>query len=147
EKSALDELEYMDVAPNQIVGVSASMIPFLENDDANRALMGSNMQRQAVPLMRPQAPLVGTGLEVKVAKDSLVLINAERAGVVEYVDAEEIRVRYDISENEKLLSFTDDVNVYKLIKFKRTNQGSCINLRPTVRKGDVITKGQILCEG
>jgi DNA-directed RNA polymerase subunit beta len=147
DESSLGELEYMDVAPNQIVGVSASMIPFLENDDANRALMGSNMQRQAVPLMRPQAPIVGTGLEGKVAQDSMVLVNAERSGTVEYVDAEEIRVRYDRSENEKLVSFTDDVKIYKLIKFKRTNQGSCINLRPIVRKGDVINKGQILCEG
>ncbi|HUH75233.1 MAG TPA: DNA-directed RNA polymerase subunit beta [Chitinophagales bacterium] len=147
EQASLDTLEYMDVAPNQIVGVSASMIPFLENDDANRALMGSNMQRQAVPLMRPEAPIVGTGLEGKVAQDSMVLVNAERAGIVEYVDAVEIRVRYERSENEKLVSFTDDLKVYNLTKFKRTNQGSCINLRPIVRKGDYIQKGQILCEG
>jgi DNA-directed RNA polymerase subunit beta len=140
-------LKYMDVAPNQIVGVSASLIPFLENDDANRALMGSNMQRQAVPLMRPEAPIVGTGLEGKVAQDSMVLINAEKSGVVEYVDAGEIRVRYDRTDNERLVSFEDDVKVYKLTKFKRTNQGSCINLRPIVKKGDTVVKGQILCEG
>lgn len=146
-KEEMDSLEYMDVAPNQIVGVSASMIPFLENDDANRALMGSNMQRQAVPLMKPEAPIVGTGLEGKVAKDSKVLINAVRAGVVEYVDAEEIRIRHERTENEKLISFDDDVKVYRLTKFKRTNQGSCINLRPIVRKGDVVEEGQILCEG
>jgi len=147
DEDAVSSLEYMDVAPNQIVGVSASMIPFLENDDANRALMGSNMQRQAVPLMRPEAPIVGTGLEGKVAQDSMVLINAERAGIVEYVDAEEIRVRYERTENERLVSFEDDVKVYRLTKFKRTNQGSCINLRPIVRKGDQVDKGQILCEG
>ena len=147
DQEVMDTLDYMDVAPNQITGVSASMIPFLENDDANRALMGSNMQRQAVPIMRPQAPIVGTGLEGKVAKDSMVLLNAERGGVVEYVDANEIWVRYDRTENEKLVSFEDDVKIYHLTKFKRTNQGSCINLRPIVRKGDVIEKGQILCEG
>ncbi len=143
----MSNLEYMDVAPNQIVGVSASMIPFLENDDANRALMGSNMQRQAVPLMKPEAPIVGTGLEGKVAKDSMVLINSEKAGVVEYVDSEEIRIRHDRTDNERLVSFEDDVKVYRLPKFKRTNQGSCINLRPIVRKGDKVEQGQILCEG
>jgi DNA-directed RNA polymerase subunit beta len=147
DAAKMKELEFMDVAPNQIVGVSASMIPFLENDDANRALMGSNMQRQAVPLMRPEAPIVGTGLEGKVAQDSMVLINAERTGVVEYVDANEIHVRYERTDNERLVSFEDDVKVYKLTKFKRTNQGSSINLRPIVKKGDAVTKGQILCEG
>lgn len=147
DKNKIGELEYMDVAPNQIVGVSASMIPFLENDDANRALMGSNMQRQAVPLMRPEAPVVGTGLEGKVAQDSMVLINAERGGIVEYVDANEIHVRYERTDNERLVSFEDDVKVYRLTKFKRTNQGSCINLRPIVKKGDQVSKGQILCEG
>ncbi|MCO5247593.1 MAG: DNA-directed RNA polymerase subunit beta [Chitinophagales bacterium] len=140
-------LEYMDVAPNQIVGVSASLIPFLENDDANRALMGSNMQRQAVPLMQPQAPIVGTGIEDRVAKDSNVLINAEGDGEVVYVDANEIQVRYDKTENERLISFEGDIKVYKLTKFKRTNQGSCINLRPIVRKGEKVHKGKILCEG
>ncbi|MEZ4915418.1 MAG: DNA-directed RNA polymerase subunit beta [Chitinophagales bacterium] len=142
-----DEVEYMDVAPNQIVGVSASLIPFLEHDDANRALMGSNMQRQAVPLMRPESPIVGTGIEGKVAADSMNLVNAEGEGVVEYVDATEIIVRYDRSENERLVSFDDDKKSYKLQKFIRTNQGTCINLKPLVRKGDRVTKGQILCEG
>ena len=142
-----DEIEYMDVAPNQIVGVSASMIPFLENDDANRALMGSNMQRQAVPLLRPHSPIVGTGLEGKVARDSRMLINAEGEGVVEYVDANEIIIRYDRTEEEQLVSFEDNRKVYKLIKFRRTNQGTCINLKPIVRRGQRVSKGQILCDG
>jgi DNA-directed RNA polymerase subunit beta len=142
-----EELEYMDVAPNQIVGVSASMIPFLENDDANRALMGSNMQRQAVPLIRPKSPVVGTGLEGKVARDSRMLINAEGDGVVEYVDANEIVIRYDRTDEEQLVSFEDNRKVYKLIKFRRTNQGTCINLTPIVRRGDRVTRGDILCDG
>ena len=141
------EIEYMDVAPNQIVGVSASMIPFLENDDANRALMGSNMQRQAVPLLRPDSPIVGTGLEGKVARDSRMLINAEGAGVVEYVDATEVVIRYDRTEEQKLISFEDNRKSYKLVKFRRTNQGTCINLKPIVRKGDRVHKGMILCDG
>ncbi|MCB9264612.1 MAG: DNA-directed RNA polymerase subunit beta [Lewinellaceae bacterium] len=144
---APEEIEYMDVAPNQIVGVSASMIPFLENDDANRALMGSNMQRQAVPLLRPRSPIVGTGLEGKVARDSRMLINAEGDGVVEYVDANEIIIRYDRTEEEQLVSFEDNRKVYKLIKFRRTNQGTCINLKPIVRRGQRVVKGQILCDG
>ncbi|MEY4134770.1 MAG: hypothetical protein RL386_1120 [Bacteroidota bacterium] len=144
---APDEIEFMDVAPNQIVGVSASMIPFLENDDANRALMGSNMQRQAVPLLRPKSPVVGTGLEGKVARDSRMLFNAEGDGVVEYVDANRIEVRYDRSEDEQLVFFEDNLKVYDLVKFRRTNQGTCINLRPIVRKGDRVTRGQILCDG
>jgi DNA-directed RNA polymerase subunit beta len=147
ENDEAADIQNMDVAPNQIVGVSASLIPFLENDDANRALMGSNMQRQAVPLMRCEAPIVGTGIEARVAQDSNVLINAERSGVVEYVDANEIRIRYDRTENEKLVSFEDDVKVYKLTKYARTNQATCINLRPIVRKGEKVSKGQILCEG
>ena len=142
-----EEIEYMDVAPNQIVGVSASMIPFLENDDANRALMGSNMQRQAVPLLRPKSPVVGTGLEGKVARDSRMLFNAEGDGVVEYVDATRIEVRYDRTEEEQLVFFEDNLKVYDLVKFRRTNQGTCINLRPIVRKGDRVSKGQILCDG
>ncbi|HKK79151.1 MAG TPA: DNA-directed RNA polymerase subunit beta, partial [Phaeodactylibacter sp.] len=142
-----DEIEYMDVAPNQIVGVSASMIPFLENDDANRALMGSNMQRQAVPLLRPRSPIVGTGLEGKVARDSRMLINAEGDGVVEYVDANEIIIRYDRTEEEQLVSFEDNRKVYKLIKFRRTNQGTSINLKPIVKRGQRVVKGQILCDG
>ncbi|MBL7790816.1 MAG: DNA-directed RNA polymerase subunit beta [Saprospiraceae bacterium] len=142
-----DEIEFMDVAPNQIVGVSASLIPFLENDDANRALMGSNMQRQAVPLIRPSSPIVGTGLEGKVARDSRMLINAEGDGVVEYVDATEIHIRYDRTDEEQLISFEDSRKVYVLTKFLRTNQGTCINLKPIVRKGDRVGKGQILCDG
>ncbi len=142
-----EEIEFMDVAPNQIVGVSASLIPFLENDDANRALMGSNMQRQAVPLLRPRSPIVGTGIEGKVARDSRMLINAEGDGVVEYVDANEIIIRYDRSEEEQLVSFEDNRKTYKLIKFRRTNQGTCTNLKPIVRKGDRVHKGMILCDG
>jgi len=141
------EIEYMDVAPNQIVGVSASLIPFLENDDANRALMGSNMQRQAVPLVKPQSPIVGTGVEAKVAQDSRMLINAEGPGIVEYVDANEIVIRYDKTEDEQLVSFEDNVKSYTLIKFRRTNQGTCINLKPIVKKGDRVQKGSLLCDG
>ncbi len=141
------ELEYVDVAPNQIVGVSASLIPFLEHDDANRALMGSNMQRQAVPLMRPEAPIVGTGLEGQVALDSRMLINAEGIGVVEYADANEIHVRYNRTKDDQLTSFENDVKVYSLTKFKKTNQSTCINLKPLVVKGDKVTTGQVLCEG
>ena len=142
-----EEIEYMDVAPNQIVGVSASMIPFLENDDANRALMGSNMQRQAVPLIKPSSPIVGTGLEGKVAVDSRMLINAEGDGVVEYVDANEIIIRYDRTEEDQLVSFEDSRKSYKLTKFRRTNQGTCINLKPIVKKGLRVKKGSILCDG
>jgi DNA-directed RNA polymerase subunit beta len=141
------EIEYMDVAPNQIVGVSASMIPFLENDDANRALMGSNMQRQAVPLIKPTSPIVGTGLEGKVARDSRMLINAEGDGVVEYVDATEVVIRYDRTEEQQLVSFEDNRKTYVLTKFRRTNQGTCVNLKPIVRKGQRVQKGQILCDG
>jgi DNA-directed RNA polymerase subunit beta len=141
------DLNYMDVAPNQIVGVSASLIPFLENDDANRALMGSNMQRQAVPLIKPQAPIVGTGLEGKVALDSRMLINAEGDGTVEFVDANKIVIRYDHSADEQLVSFEDSVKEYPLTKFARTNQATCINLKPIVMKGDRVTAGTILSEG
>jgi len=123
------------------------LIPFLEHDDANRALMGSNMQRQAVPLLRPEAPIVGTGLEPLVAKDSRVLINAEGNGVVEYVDANEIVIRYNRSENDRLVSFDDDTKSYKLTKFRKTNQNTCINLKPIVAKGEKVSKGQVLCEG
>ena len=126
----------MDVAPNQIASIAASLIPFLEHDDANRALMGSNMMRQAVPLLQADAPIVGTGLEPQVARDSRVLINAEGNGVVEYVDANEIHIRYEMSDEEKLISFDDDVKVYSLTKFKKTNQNTCINLKPIVVKGD-----------
>jgi len=141
------DIDYIDVAPNQIVGVSASLIPFLEHDDANRALMGSNMQRQAVPLMRPQAPIVGTGFERIVAQDSNNLINAEREGEIVYVDAERIEVKYDRTPEEKLVSFQDEITTYKLPKFQRTNQGTCVNLKPIVKKGDRVSKGQVLCEG
>ena len=142
-----EEIEYIDVAPNQIVGVSASLIPFLENDDANRALMGSNMQRQAVPLVKPQSPIVGTGIEAKVAEDSRMLINAEGDGVVEYVDANEIKIKYDRTDEERLVSFVDDIKTYQLTKFARTNQGTCINLKPIVKKGERVSKGSLLCEG
>ena len=142
-----EELQYIDVASNQIVGVSASLIPFLENDDANRALMGSNMQRQAVPLLRPEAPIVGTGLEGKVARDSRMLLNAEGKGVVEYVDSRKIVIRYERTDDQRLTSFDGDSKTYRLTKFKRTNQGTCINLKPIVKKGDLVEAGQILCEG
>lgn len=138
---------FMDIAPNQIVSVAASMIPFLEHDDANRALMGSNMQRQAVPLLRPEAPIVGTGLEGRVAVDSRALYLAEADGVVEFVDASKIMVRYNLAADERLVTFEEDVKTYSLIKFRRTNQDTCINLKPTVLKGQKLKKGDVLCEG
>ncbi len=141
------ELSYMDVAPNQIVSVAASMIPFLEHDDANRALMGSNMQRQAVPLLRPQAPIVGTGLEGRVALDSRTLVVAEGDGEIEYVDATRIVVRYKRSKENELISFDDNRVEYDLIKFRRTNQDTCINLKPIVKKGDKVKQGEPLSEG
>jgi len=141
------EVEYMDVAPNQIVGLSASLIPFLEHDDANRALMGSNMQRQAVPLVRPQAPIVGTGLEAMAARDSRIQLNAEGKGVVEYVDANEIHVRYERNEEQRLVSFEEDLKIYKLTKFIKTNQSTCINLMPAVLKGQAVKEGDFLTEG
>ena len=140
-------VHYTDVAPNQISSISASLIPFLEHDDANRALMGSNMMRQAVPLLRVDAPIVGTGLERQVASDSRVLINAERDGVVEYVDANEISIKYDRTEEERMVSFDGDSKTYNLIKFRKTNQGTSINLKPIVSVGDRVTKGQVLCQG
>ncbi len=142
-----DKVEYMDVAPNQIVGLSASLIPFLEHDDANRALMGSNMQRQAVPLIRPQAPIVGTGLEGKAARDARIQIHAEGNGVVEFVDANEIHVLYDRNDLDRLVSFEEDKIIYKLTKFIKTNQSTCINLRPAVKKGQKVKKGDFLTEG
>ena len=142
-----EKINLMDIAPNQITSIAASLIPFLEHDDANRALMGSNMQRQAVPLLSPESPIVGTGLEGRVAKDSRVLINAEGDGVVEYVDANEITIRYSRNDQERLVSFEDDTKSYRLIKFKKTNQNTCINLKPIVKKGEHVTKGQVLCEG
>jgi len=142
-----EEVEYMDVAPNQIVGLSASLIPFLEHDDANRALMGSNMQRQAVPLLRPEAPIVGTGLEGKAARDARIQMHAEGNGIVEFVDANEIHVRYDRNDLDRLVSFNDDLQIYKLTKFIKTNQATCINLRPAVKKGQKVKKGDFLTEG
>nr|MBP7496843.1 DNA-directed RNA polymerase subunit beta [Bacteroidales bacterium] len=142
-----DKLDYIDVAPNQIASVASSLIPFLEHDDANRALMGANMMRQAVPLLKPELPLVGTGLEEILVRDSRVLVNAEGDGVVEYVDSKEIVIRYTRTDKEKLVSFDDGVKTYKLTKFSRTNQNTCINLVPIVKIGEKVTKGQILCEG
>jgi DNA-directed RNA polymerase subunit beta len=142
-----EEVDYMDVAPNQIASISASLIPFLEHDDANRALMGSNMMRQAVPLMRAESPIVGTGLERRVATDSRILINAEGDGVVEYVDSDKITIKYERTDEQRMVSFDEDSKTYELIKFRKTNQGTCINLHPIVRKGDKVTKGQVLCEG
>jgi DNA-directed RNA polymerase subunit beta len=142
-----EAINYMDVAPNQIASISASLIPFLEHDDANRALMGSNMMRQAVPLLRPESPIVGTGLERRVAKDSRILINAEGAGVVEYVDANKITIKYDRTEEERMVSFDSDEKSYDLIKFRKTNQGTNINLKPIVKVGDRVEEGQVLCEG
>ena len=142
-----ERLDLMDIAPNQITSIAASLIPFLEHDDANRALMGSNMQRQAVPLLRPEAPIVGTGLEGRVAKDSRTLINAEGNGVVEYVDANEIRIKYDRNDDDRLVSFEGDTRSYILTKFKKTNQSTTINLKPIIKKGQRVEKGQVLCEG
>ena len=137
----------MDVAPNQIASIAASLIPFLEHDDANRALMGSNMMRQAVPLLRTDAPIVGTGLEPHVAKDSRALINSEGEGVVKYVDATKITIKYKKSDQEKLISFDEEEKTYLLTKFLKTNQNTCMNIRPIVKVGDKVTKGQVLCEG
>ncbi len=142
-----EEINLMDVAPNQIASIAASLIPFLEHDDANRALMGSNMMRQAVPLIDPEAPVVGTGIESTVVRDSRLQIVAEGAGTVEFVDANEIVIRYDRTEDEKFVSFEDDIRRYKLPKFKKTNQNTAINLTPIVQKGQKLEKGQILTEG
>jgi len=140
-------VQYMDVAPNQIVGIAASLIPFLEHDDANRALMGSNMQRQAVPLLRPQAPIVGTGLEGKVARDSRSMLTAEADGVVEYVDAKKIIIRYNRTEDQRITSFSGDSKTYNLTKFRKTNQYTCINHKPVVVTGQEVKKGQVLVDG
>jgi DNA-directed RNA polymerase subunit beta len=141
------EIDLMDVGSNQIASIAASSIPFLENDDANRALMGSNMQRQAVPLIKPNSPIVGTGIEKLVARDSRVLINAEGDGIVEYVDANEIHIRYNLTDEDRLVSFEGDLKVYELVKFQKTNQSTTMNLRPIVEKGQKVEKGQVLCEG
>ena len=142
-----DKVDMMDVAPNQIASIAASLIPFLEHDDANRALMGSNMMRQAVPLLNPEAPIVGTGLEKTVVQDSRVPIMAEGDGIIEYVDANEIIVRYSRNEEETFVSFEEDTKRYELPKFRKTNQSSNVNLRPIVAKGQKVSKGQILTEG
>ncbi len=142
-----DKVDMMDVAPNQISSIAASLIPFLEHDDANRALMGSNMMRQAVPLLISEEPVVGTGIEANVAQDSRVLVTAEADGIVEYVDANEILIRYERSENDRFVSFHDDTKRYIIPKFRKTNQNTCLNLLPTVDKGDKVKKGQILTEG
>ena len=142
-----DEIDLMDIASNQIASIAASLIPFLEHDDANRALMGSNMMRQAVPLLNPEIPIVGTGIEEAVAHDSRVLLNAEADGVVEYVDSTKIVIRHNRTEKERLVSFDDDVKEYRLTKYQRTNHSTAINLRPIVKKGDKVKKGQVLCEG
>jgi DNA-directed RNA polymerase subunit beta len=141
------QVNYADVAPNQIASISASLIPFLEHDDANRALMGSNMMRQAVPLLIADSPIVGTGLERQVASDSRVLINAEGDGTVEYVDANEITIKYDRTEKAGMVSFDSEDKTYKLVKFRKTNQGTSINLKPIVKRGDRVSKGQVLCQG
>jgi DNA-directed RNA polymerase subunit beta len=139
-----DQIDYIDVSPKQLVSLSASLIPFLEHDDANRALMGSNMQRQAVPLLKPEAPLVGTGMEHLVAEGSREVIVCRRSGVVEFVDAERILIRVDEKETAK--EYEVGTDLYLLIKFLRTNQNTCINHRPIVRKGDRVVKGQILAD-
>ena len=140
-------VNYTDVAPNQISSISASLIPFLEHDDANRALMGSNMMRQAVPLLRPEAPIVGTGLERQVASDSRVLVNASGDGVVQYVDANKITIKYSRTDDQALVSFDSQVITYPLTKFRKTNQGTSVNLKAIVKKGDKVKKGQVLTEG
>ena len=141
-----ERIQYMDVAPNQIVSPAASLIPFLEHDDANRALMGSNMQRQAVPLLRPNAPIVGTGLEGRVARDSRAVLVSEGKGVVEYVDATKVVVRYERDPNEAIITFDEPTKSYNLIKFHRTNQDTCLNQRPIVKVGQVIEKGTVLAD-
>lgn len=142
-----DKVDYMDVSPNQIVSIAASLIPFLEHDDANRALMGSNMQRQAVPLIKPDSPIVGTGIEARVARDSRIFAVAEYDGVVEYVDSKKIIVKHDRSNVDRLVDFEGETKTYELQKFKRTNQNTCVNLRPIVKKGEKVKAGQVLCDG
>jgi len=142
-----DEVDLIDVAPNQIASIAASLIPFLEHDDANRALMGSNMMRQAVPLISPEAPIVGTGLEGPVIKDSRTQIVARGKGEVVYVDAREIHIKYERTENDKFVSFEPEITVYKLPLYRKTNQNTSITLKPIVRKGDKVVKGQIMTEG
>jgi len=142
-----EEVDLMDVAPNQIASIAASLIPFLEHDDANRALMGSNMMRQAVPIIKPESPIVGTGLEGPVVRDSRTQIVARKKGEVVYVDAREIHIKYEQTENERFVSFDPEITVYTLPQYRKTNQSTSIHLTPIVRKGDKITEGQILTEG
>ena len=142
-----DEVHLVDVAPNQIASIAASLIPFLEHDDANRALMGSNMMRQAVPLIKPEAPIVGTGLEGPVIKDSRTQITARAKGEIVYVDAKEIHVKYEMTDAEKFVSFDPDITVYKLPLYRKTNQNTSVTLKPIVRKGQKVEPGQILTEG
>ncbi|MBR7067073.1 MAG: DNA-directed RNA polymerase subunit beta [Bacteroidales bacterium] len=145
--STPEEINLMDVAPNQIASIAASLIPFLEHDDANRALMGSNMMRQAVPLLKPEAPIVGTGLEEAVVRDSRVQVVAKKDGVVEYADADKIMVRYEMTDDERFVSFEPEITTYNLPKFKKTNQNTSVTLKPIVQKGQKIKEGQILTEG
>ena len=142
-----EEVQLMDVAPNQIASVAASLIPFLEHDDAHRALMGANMMRQAVPLLNPESPIVGTGLEERVCLDSRTQVIAEREGEVVYVDAKEIHIKYERTDDEKFVSFSPEITVYKLPIYRRTNQSTTILLKPIVRKGDKVVKGQVITEG
>jgi DNA-directed RNA polymerase subunit beta len=142
-----EEVKLMDVGPNQIASVAASLISFLEHDDANRALMGSNMMRQAVPLLQPEAPIVGTGLEERLTSDSRIHIVAESDGTVEYVDADQIIVRYDTTEDDRFVSFDPEVVTYKLQKYTKTNQGTTVDLRPIVTKGQRMKQGDIMTEG
>jgi len=142
-----DQVQLMDVSPTQIASIAASLIPFLEHDDANRALMGSNMMRQAVPLLRSEAPIVGTGLEGQLIRDSRTQIMAEGEGVIEFVDARVIRIRYDRTPDEEFTAFEDSVKEYRLPKFRKTNQSTTIDLRPICSKGQRVTKGTILTEG
>ena len=142
-----DEVDLMDVAPNQIASVAASLIPFLEHDDAHRALMGANMMRQAVPLLNPESPIVGTGLEERVCLDSRTQVTAEGKGEVVYVDANEIHIKYERTEDEKFVSFDPEITVYKLPIYRKTNQSTTILLKPIVRKGDKVEKGQVITEG
>ena len=144
---APNEVDLMDVSPSQIASIAAALIPFLEHDDANRALMGSNMMRQGVPLLRSEAPIVGTGIEGQLIQDSRTQIMAEGKGVVTYVDADKIVIKYDRSKEEDFISFESAEKTYKLPKFQRTNQNTTIDLRPIVRKGDKVVAGQILSEG
>jgi len=142
-----EQVNYIDVSPRQVISVSASLIPFLEHDDANRALMGSNMQRQAVPLMLTQAPLIGTGMEAKVARDSHAVVVARRGGVVEEVSSSRIIIRANADEVDPSDPLDFGIDIYDLKKFQRTNQNTCVNQRPLVRKGQRVSKGEVIADG